>query len=134
MHLKVGIGKEAKLTDLQTFILTLYPPTYIMLADVNVLCEQLPYKTKNVIVTGMLLQRIGAHRVYRKIIAPWKALLISGVPRGGVSGVQTPPPRNSEGPPKNRAKLNPTVKTVLKNAEFRTPTHQDVPKKKAVKF
>ena len=46
----------------------------------------------------------------------------------GVSGVQ--PPRNSEGPPKNRAKLNPIVKTVLKNAEFRTSTHQDVRKKR----
>ena len=32
----------------------------------------------------------------------------------GFSGVQTPPPRNSEGPPKNRAKLNPIVKTVKK--------------------
>ena len=31
---------------------------------------------------------------------------------GGFSGVQTPPPRNSEGPPKNCAKLNPIVKTV----------------------
>ena len=31
----------------------------------------------------------------------------------GFSGVQ-PPPRSSEGPPKNRAKLNPTVKTVKK--------------------
>ena len=40
-----------------------------------------------------------------------------------------PPPRNSEGPPKNRAKLNPIVKTVKQIAEFRTPTHQDVPKK-----
>ena len=37
---------------------------------------------------------------------------LSGVPGGG-SGVQTPP-RNSEGPPKNRAKLNPIVKTVKK--------------------
>ena len=51
----------------------------------------------------------------------------SGVPRG-VSGVQTPP-RNSEGLPKNRAKLNPILKTIKKIAEFRTPTHQDVPKK-----
>jgi len=41
-----------------------------------------------------------------------------------------PPPRNSEGPPKNRAKLNPIVKTVKKIAEFRTPKHQDVPKKR----
>ena len=48
--------------------------------------------------------------------------------RGGVCGVQTPP-RNSEGPTKNRAKLNPIVKTVKKIAEFRTPTHQDVRKK-----
>ena len=48
---------------------------------------------------------------------------------GGGSGVQTPPPRNSEGPPKNRAKLNPIVITVKKIAEFRTPTQQDVPKK-----
>ena len=54
----------------------------------------------------------------------------SGVPRGGgVSGVQ-PPSRNSEGPPKNRAKLNPIVKTVKEIAEFRTPTHQDVRKKR----
>ena len=52
----------------------------------------------------------------------------SGVPRGGW-GVQTPNPRNSEGPPKNRAKLNPIVKTVKQIAEFMTPTHQDVPKK-----
>ena len=41
----------------------------------------------------------------------------------------TPPPRNSDGPPKNRAKLNPIVKTVKKIADFRTPTHQDVWKK-----
>ena len=36
----------------------------------------------------------------------------SGVPRG--VGVFNPPPRNSEGPPKNRAKLNPIVKIVKK--------------------
>ena len=41
----------------------------------------------------------------------------------------SPLPRNSEGPPKNRAKLNPIAKTVKKIAEFRTPTHQDVRKK-----
>jgi len=42
-------------------------------------------------------------------------------------GVQPPPqPRNSEGS-KNRAKLNPIVKTV-KIAEFRTPTLKDVRK------
>ena len=35
-------------------------------------------------------------------------------PRGGF-GCSNPPPRNSEGPPKNRAKLNATVKTVKKN-------------------
>jgi len=39
------------------------------------------------------------------------------------------PPRNSEGPTKNRAKLNPIVKTVKKNAEFMMLTHQDVRKK-----
>ena len=33
---------------------------------------------------------------------------------GGGSGVQTPPARNCEGRPINRAKLNPTVKTVKK--------------------
>ena len=33
--------------------------------------------------------------------------------RGGFR-VFKPPPRNSEGPPKNRAKLNPIVKTVKK--------------------
>ena len=48
----------------------------------------------------------------------------------GVFGVfNPPPPRNSEGPRKNRAKLNPIVKTVKKIAEFRTPTHQDVRKR-----
>ena len=52
--------------------------------------------------------------------------------RGGF-GVFKPPPRNSECPPKNRAKLNPTVKTVKTVAEFMMLTHQDV-RKKAVKF
>jgi len=38
--------------------------------------------------------------------------------------------RNSEGPTKYRAKLNPIVKTVKKKiVEFRMPTHQDVRKK-----
>ena len=41
--------------------------------------------------------------------------LIQWRTQGGISGVQTPRPRNSEGPPKNRAELNPTVKTVKKN-------------------
>jgi hypothetical protein len=45
-----------------------------------------------------------------------------------------PPPRNSEGPPKNRAKFNPIVKIVKKVAEFRTPTHQDVREKKGSKI
>ena len=48
---------------------------------------------------------------------------------GGVWGVQTPLPRNSEGLPKNRAKLNPIAKTVKKIAEFMMLTHQDVRKK-----
>ena len=44
------------------------------------------------------------------------ALLMSAVAYpGGVSGVKTPPPRNSEGPPKNRAKFNTILKTVKKN-------------------
>ena len=38
----------------------------------------------------------------------------SGVPGGGFR-LFKPPSRNSEGPPKNRAKLNQTVKTVKKN-------------------
>ena len=33
---------------------------------------------------------------------------------GGVGVFKPPPPRNSEGPPKNRAKINPIVKTVKK--------------------
>ena len=44
-----------------------------------------------------------------------------------------PPPRNSEGPPKivpNSTRLW----KLLKIAEFRTPTPQDVQKKRAVKF
>ena len=40
-----------------------------------------------------------------------------------------PPPRNSEGPPKNHTKLNPIVKTVKQIAEFMMLTHQDVRKK-----
>jgi hypothetical protein len=58
-------------------------------------------------------------------LTPWS----SGVPRGVVGVFNPPPPRNSEGPPKNRAKLNPIVKTVKKIAEFMMPTHQDVRKK-----
>ena len=38
----------------------------------------------------------------------------SGVPRGWVRLFNPPCPRNSEGPPKDRAKLNPIVKTVKK--------------------
>jgi len=34
--------------------------------------------------------------------------------RGGFGVFKSPLPRNSEGPPKNRAKLNPIVKTVKK--------------------
>ena len=53
---------------------------------------------------------------------------------GGVWGIQTPPPpRNSEGPPKS-CQTQPDCEKLLKTAEFRTPTHQDVRKKKAVKF
>ena len=64
----------------------------------------------------------------------WRLEADSGVPRG-VWGVQPPRPGNSEGPPKNRAKLNPICENCLKKiAEFRTPTPQDVRKKKAVKF
>ena len=43
-----------------------------------------------------------------------KELHISGVP-GGVSDVQTPPPEIPKALQKNRAKLNPIVKTVKKN-------------------
>ena len=40
-----------------------------------------------------------------------KIVITSGVPRRGF-GCSNTPNRNSEGPPKNRAKLNPIVKTV----------------------
>ena len=46
---------------------------------------------------------------------------------GGVWGVQTLPEILKA--LQNRAKLNPIVKTVKTIAEFRMPTHQDVPKK-----
>ena len=49
--------------------------------------------------------------------------------RGGVGVFKHPPPRNSEGPTKNRGKLNPIAKTVKTVAEFRMPIHQDVRKK-----
>ena len=48
--------------------------------------------------------------------------------RGGVRGVQIPPPRNSEGPPKS-CQTPPDLWKLLKIAEFRTPTPQDVQKK-----
>jgi hypothetical protein len=45
----------------------------------------------------------------------WRVAMDSGVPTGGGLGVfKPPPPRNSEGPPKNFAKLNPIVKIVKK--------------------
>ena len=71
------------------------------------------------------------HKSASSIHLPRPTAHSSGVPRGvGVWGVQTPPPqKNSEGPPKNHAKLNLIVKTLKKIAEFRTPTHLDVPKK-----
>ena len=50
----------------------------------------------------------------------------SGVPRGGF-GVFKLPPRNSEGPPK-LCQTQPDLRELLKIAEFRTPTPQDVRK------
>jgi len=50
---------------------------------------------------------------------------------GGFGGVQPPPPEIPKAL-QNRAKLNPIVK-MLKIAEFRMPSPQDV-RKKAVKF
>ena len=53
---------------------------------------------------------------------------VSGVPKGGL-GCSTPaPPRNSEGPPK-LCQTQPDLRKLLKFAEFRTPTPQDVRKK-----
>ena len=52
---------------------------------------------------------------------------ISGVPRG-VWGVQTPPP-NSEGLPPKSCQTQPHLWKLLKIAEFRKPTPQDVRKK-----
>ena len=43
---------------------------------------------------------------------------------GEIWGVQTPP-RNSEGPPKS-CQTQPDLSKLLKTAEFRTPTPQDV--------
>jgi len=61
----------------------------------------------------------------------WAFYLPSVQYRGGgeVLGGSTPPPKFRR-PSKNRAKLNPIVKTVKKTAEFRTPTPQDVRKKR----
>ena len=52
---------------------------------------------------------------------------LSGVPRGDL-GCSNPPPRNSEGPPK-LCETQPDLRKLLKIAEFRTPTPQDVRKK-----
>ena len=48
--------------------------------------------------------------------------------RGGELGCSNPPPRNSEGPPKSY-QTQPDLWKLLKIAEFRTPTPQDVQKK-----
>jgi len=53
---------------------------------------------------------------------------VISVPRGRGVGVQTPPPPKIPKALQNRAKLNPIVR-LLKIAEFRTPTPQDVRKK-----
>jgi len=45
-----------------------------------------------------------------------------------------PPPPEIPKALQNRGKLNPIVKTVKKIAEFRTPTPQDVQKKKGSKI
>ena len=49
--------------------------------------------------------------------------------RGGFWGVQTQPPPEILKALQNHAKLNPIVKTV-KITEFRTPTPQDVQRKR----
>ena len=49
----------------------------------------------------------------------------SGVPRGGVWGFKPPPPRNYESPPKS-CQTKPDCENLLKLAEFRKPTPQDV--------
>jgi len=73
-------------------------------------------------IAGRILIRVFCVDIYLRMVA---------VVRGG--GVQTAPPPEIPKALQNRAKLNPTVKTV-KIAEFRKPTHQDVQKEKAVKF
>ena len=91
--------------------------------------------TKQSIATALgLYQNLFAASVWSTALL-WPAFFLSVYlceeqwrTRGGVR-VFKPPPRNSEGPPKNRAKLNPIVKTVKKISEFRMPTHQDVRKK-----
>ena len=60
-----------------------------------------------------------------------EGLWSSGAPRGGGFGGSTPPhkiPKTLQ----NRAKLNPIVKELLKIAEFRKPTPQDVRKKGSI--
>ena len=60
-------------------------------------------------------------------------MIVNGVPWGGL-GSSTPLPRNSEGPTKNRAKLNPIVKTVKKKLLNLGCQHTKMFGKKAVKF
>jgi len=52
---------------------------------------------------------------------------------GGGWGFKPPPPPEIPKALQNRTKLNPIWK-LLKIAEYKTPTHQDVREKKAVKF
>ena len=61
-----------------------------------------------------------------------KMVIIASVAYQGGVGVFKPP-RNSEGPPKNRAKLNPIVKTVKKLLNL-GHQHTKMFRKKAVKF
>ena len=48
--------------------------------------------------------------------------------RGGLGRFKPPPPEITKAL-QNRAKLNPIMKKMLKTAEFRMPTHQDIRKK-----
>jgi len=66
---------------------------------------------------------------FRSETSSWQYCLNSGLPSGGALGVQTPPPPEILKALQNRAKLN-LIWKLLKIAEFRMPTPQDVRKKR----
>ena len=99
---------------------TFHKPYSNVLSIIAMKLLEVKYKGSDVLVARLMKS---------EFFGTWR----SGVPRGGVRVFKHRPPRNSEGPPKNRAELNPIVKTVKKLLNLGRQ-HTKMFGKKAVKF